>query len=244
MLTRLNPLTVLGICLLWIIATTLVHTVAFQTFALCFFGGMLLAFRRVGPLKLLVLTVPFALFGFGFLTTHILFRLDDMSTVAVFSKDLASANALNAGLVLFLRAIAGGMISLFFALCVDSSRLVRALMAHLRLPPAIAYALFAAMQIVPDIAARANDMRMAAAMRGGRLPRRFPTPFEAAGLLIPLLAYAIRRAGRSAIAMEARGFASANPRTIVDVPSYSGMDCTFAAMALVLLALAVLQLGT
>ena len=227
MLNRLNPLTVLALCLGWIVATTFVHTMPFQLFALSLFAGMLLVFRRIGPWRLLLATVPFALFGFGFLTTHVLFRQTDMSGVAVFSQQLAAEDGLRAGLVLFLRAVSGGMISLFFALAVDPGRLVRALMASCRLPASIAYAMFAAMQIVPDLAGKANEMRMAAAMRAGRRPRRFPMPREIAGLLIPLLTYAIRRAGRSAIAMEARGFSATRPRTILDVPRFSRTDAAF-----------------
>ena len=99
-------------------------------------------------------------------------------------------------------------------------------MAHCRLPPRIGHALFAAMQLVPDLAGEAQQMRLARAMKSGRRLRRIPGPREAFGLVIPLLAYAIRRAGRTAIAMEARGL-SPGPRTIMNVPPFTRRDGIF-----------------
>lgn len=234
MLKRINPLTVLAACLVWILATTLQFDAGFQLFAILFFAGMLLVLDRMPVTTLLLLLIPFALFGFGFFTTNILFRQQN-SAVAVFSSDLAGSEAAQAGLILFLRAIAGGMVSIFFARTIDPGSLVRAAMAYLRLPPGIAYALFAAMQMVPDLAGKAQQIRLAEAMRRGRPLRRFPWPAEGMRLVIPLLAFAIRRAGRTAVAMEARGFAAGRPRTLTEVPAFSRRDTAFAvALALTL----------
>ncbi|MFD2239144.1 energy-coupling factor transporter transmembrane component T family protein [Aureimonas populi] len=237
MLKRLNPLTVLAVCLVWILATTLVFRAPFQLAAILLFAAMLLASRAVSPLAFLGLMVPFALFGFGFFTTNVLFRQENAAAVAVFSADLARSDALGAGLVLFLRALAGGTISIFFAFSIDPGALVRAAMAYGRLPPRIAYSLFAAMQIVPDLAAKANQLRLAEAMRRGRGLRRVPGPGELFRLLIPLIAFAIRRAGRTAIAMEARGFDAGRARTILDVPGFCRRDAAFAAVLAACLAL-------
>lgn len=240
MLTSINPLTVLVACLAWILATTLVFDFVFQLFAILLFAAMTIVLGRTRLLTLLMLTMPFALFGFGFFTTNILFRQDN-SAVAVFSSSLAASDAGRAGLVLFLRAIAGGMISIFFARTIDPGGFVRALMAYCRLPPSIAYALFAAMQMVPDLAGKAQQIRLADAMRRGKPLRRFPSPAGFVRLLIPLLAFAIRRAGRTAIAMEARGFAAGRARTLTDVPAFSGRDVVFAVpvFLLMLVALAI-----
>lgn len=236
---RLNPLTVLGVCLAWIVMTTLAFSLAAQLAAIALFAGLTLASRRVGPLRFLALMAPFALFGLGFFITNVLFRQENASALAVFSHRAGGGGAVEAGLILFLRALSGGAISLYFALTVDAGGFIRALMATLRLPPAIAYALFAALQIVPDLAARVHALRLGAAMRRGRAPRRFPSPREAAALMVPLLAYAIRRAGASAIAMEARGLAPGRPRTLTDVPGFSWRDLAFSAMmAAALLAVA------
>ena len=87
------------------------------------------------------------------------------------------------------------------------------------------------MQLVPDLAAEAQQMRLARAMKSGRRIRRIPGPVEVAGLVIPLLAYAIRRAGRTAIAMEARGLGPDIPRTILNAPGFHARDWTDAWLA-------------
>ena len=240
-MSAVNPLTVLAACLAWILATTLVFDAGFQLATIALFALMLLVLNRIPALTLLALTLPFALFGFGFFTTNVLFRQEN-SAVGVFSSELAASEAGRAGLVLFLRAIAGGMISIFFARSIEPGGFVRALMAYLRLPPSIAYALFAAMQMVPDLAGKAQQIRLADAMRRGRPLRRIPSPIGILRLVIPLIAFAIRRAGRTAIAMEARGFAAGRPRTLTDVPGFSRRDLVFAAAmaALLIVALAFL----
>ena len=128
-------------------------------------------------------------------------------------------------------------ISVFFALTTDPGRFVRALMRHARLPPRIGYSLFAAMQLVPDLVGEAQQMRLARAMKSGRRLRRIPGPFELMSLVIPLLAFAIRRAGRTAIAMEARGLAPHAPRTIMNAPAFHGRDGVFVVVALGMLGL-------
>jgi energy-coupling factor transport system permease protein len=106
----------------------------------------------------------------------------------------------------------------------------------------VGYALFAVLQLVPDLAAEARQIRLARAMKRGRPPRRIALPGEAAGLLIPLLAYAIRRAGRTAIAMEARGLGRHLPRTIARVPPFRGRDLIFAVSAAGLLSMLMIAL--
>jgi energy-coupling factor transport system permease protein len=151
-------------------------------------------------------------------------------------ESLLRSEAFSAGVVLFLRAVACGMISAFFALTTDPGALVRALMAHAGLPPRIGYSLFAAMQLVPDLASEAQQMRLARAMKSGRPPRRVPGITELVSLVIPLLAFAIRRAGRAAIAMEARGLSPDAPRTIVNVPGFYRRDVVFVLVALAAIA--------
>ncbi|MET0532042.1 MAG: energy-coupling factor transporter transmembrane protein EcfT, partial [Microvirga sp.] len=80
---------------------------------------------------------------------------------------------------------------------------MRSPIVQVRLSPRIGYSLFAAMQLVPDLLGEAQQMRFARAMKAGRTLRRILGPREAFSLVIPILAYAIRCVGRTA--MEARG---------------------------------------
>jgi energy-coupling factor transport system permease protein len=92
------------------------------------------------------------------------------------------------------------------------------------------------MQLVPDLVAEAQQMRLASAMKSGRLLRTLPGPWEALSLAVPLRAYAVRRAGRTAIAMEARGL-STGPCSFVNVPSFTRGDGVFVALAIAVMVL-------
>ncbi|QKV19700.1 energy-coupling factor transporter transmembrane component T [Oricola thermophila] len=236
MLSALHPLPKLAVCLAWIAASVLVFDAGFQLAVIALAAGLLVVAERRPPLLVLALMVPFALFGFGFLTTSVLFgRESDFALHAAAETPFGSASV-SAGVVLFLRAVACGMVSALFALTTDPAALVKALMVHCRLSPRIGYALFSAMLLVPDLAGEARQVRLARAMRAGRPPRRVPGPFETASLVVPLLAFAIRRAGRAAIAMETRGLAAGVPRTVLGAPVPRRRDLVFVLAALALLA--------
>lgn len=213
MLSILHPLPKLALCLIWIGASVLVFDLRFQLLTLALAFGLLWGVERVALWKLLALMVPFALFGFGFLTTSVLFNTESGFALQMAQEGVMATPDISPGLVLFTRALACGMVSALFALTTDPGQLVRALMVHLRLPPAVGFALMQAMHLVPDLGRELQVLRMARAMRLGRAVRRVPGLGEVMGLTIPLLAFAIRRATRAALAMEARGLRSGAPRS-------------------------------
>ncbi|MCU0883992.1 MAG: energy-coupling factor transporter transmembrane protein EcfT [Beijerinckiaceae bacterium] len=240
-LDQLHPLPKLIVCLIWLVAAIMVFDARFQAITIILAAVALMLFSRFSVWLVLGLMVPFALFGAGFLTTSILFRdgsdfADKMAAEAPFVSEGVSA-----GIVLFLRAIACGMVSALFTLTTDPGDLVKALMKNWRLSPRIGYALFSALNLVPDLASEAQQIRLARAMKRGRLPRRIPGLAEGFSLMLPLLAFAIRRASRAAIAMEARGLSRDGPRTILGAPVLARRDGVFAALALALLAVALVQ---
>jgi energy-coupling factor transport system permease protein len=232
MLKALNPLAKLVVCATWLAASMVTFDARFQVGAILIPALALIVLNRTSPLLLLALMMPFCLFGFGFLTTSLLFRQESDFALHMAAESLLASRAFSAGMTLFLRAVACGMISAFFALTTDPDDLVRALMLNARLPPRIGYSLFAAMLLVPDLASEAQQMRMARAMKAGRRLRRVPGPMEVLGLVIPLLGYAIRRAGRTAIALEARGLSPDGPRTVMNAPRFAPADIIFIAAAL------------
>ncbi len=75
-------------------------------------------------------------------------------------------------------------------------------------------------------------MRIARAMKTGRRIRRVPGPAEIMSLVIPLLAFAIRRAGRTAVALEARGLSPTGTRTVMNAPPFKRSDAFFVIVAL------------
>lgn len=234
-LSRLNPLPLFAVCFAFLIGSATSFDPGFQVSVIVLVALVLIVVQRVSLLLPLVLMVPFVLFGMGFVTTNLLFRQDSDFAVHLAGGD--NREALSAGLTLSLRALACGTVSILFALSVDAGAFVKALIAYLRFPVRLGYALFVAMQLVPDLLAEAAQMRMARAMRTGRPVRRVPGPWEMAGLMVPLLAFAVRRAGRSAIAMEARGFGASPARTMIGVPGFSVWDAAFLVGGLVTLVL-------
>ncbi|TGD62391.1 energy-coupling factor transporter transmembrane protein EcfT [Tabrizicola sp. WMC-M-20] len=224
MLSTLHPLPKLALCLIWIGASVLVFDLRFQLLTLTLAFGLLWGVQRVALLKLLALMVPFALFGFGFLTTSVLFNKESGFALQMAQEGVMAAPDISPGLVLFTRALACGMVSALFALTTDPGQLVRALMVYLRLPASVGFALMQAMHLVPDLGREMQVLRMARAMRLGRAVRRVPGPGEVMGLTIPLLAFAIRRATRAALAMEARGLRPGAPRSQRETQRFRVMD--------------------
>ncbi|WP_119272803.1 energy-coupling factor transporter transmembrane component T family protein [Taklimakanibacter deserti] len=238
MLSTLHPLPKLVICLLWIVMAILMFDAWFQLAAILLCVAALIVLEGKPPLLVLGLMVPFALFGFGFLTTSVLFRVDSDFALHAAEQSPFASQAFSAGIVLFLRAIACGMISAVFVLTTDPGHFIKALMADWKLSPRIGYSLFSALQLVPDLASELRQIRIARAMKRGKPPSAFIYPQELVTLFIPLLAYAIRRAGRAAIAMEARGLGAGQARTILAAPRLGRRDAVFAGIALGLLIVA------
>jgi energy-coupling factor transport system permease protein len=243
MLSRLHPLPKLALSLIWIIASLVVFDLQFQLVTLGFVVALLWVVERVPLWKILLLIVPFALFGMGFLTTSVLFQRDSGFAVQMAQEQGAVQPDLAPGLVLFARVLACGMISALFALTTDAGRLVRALMQHLLLPAPVGFAILQAMHLVPDLGRELQSLRMARAMRNGHALRRIPRPSEIVALVIPLLAFGIRRATRAAIAMEARGLHPGRARSQLPQPGITRFDMLASAVATVAL-LAALMLGS
>jgi energy-coupling factor transport system permease protein len=239
MLTALHPLPKLLICFLWLAASIFLFDAGFQLLIIGIVAASLILLEKTSPLVVLQLMVPFALFGLGFLTTSVLFRQESNFALLMASETPFRSEALSAGLVLFLRALACGMVSALFALTTDPGAFIKAMMVSWRLSPRIGYALFSALQMVPDLASEAQNVRLARAMLRGRRPRRVPGPLETASLVVPVLAYAVRRASRTTIAMEARGLDAPGRRTVAGAPEWRCRDLVFASTALLLLGAAI-----
>jgi len=237
MLGRLHPLPKLALCLIWIGASVLVFDLRFQLLTLALAMTLLWAVERVPLWKLLALMVPFALFGFGFLTTSLLFNTESGFALRIAREQGAAVPDAAPGLALFARTLACGMVSALFALTTDPGQLVRSLMTHLRLPAPAGFALMQAMHLVPDLGREMQMMRMVRAMQQARPIRRIPQPAEVMALTIPLLAFAIRRATRASIAMETRGLRPHRPRSQLKPLPIRGLDIIAFGLGSVVLAI-------
>ena len=125
--------------------------------------------------------------------------------------------------------------SAMFVLTTDPAQLVRSLIHQLHVSPRIAYSVFAAYRFVPLLEVEFETIRAAHQMRGG-IGRGdvFDKPRELFGYAIPLLASAVRKGERVALAMESRGFGAlaAQARTYYRVTTLGRADLGFALACL------------
>lgn len=239
MLSRINPLVLFAVCLAWILVSLMRLDLNFQLLALSIPVGLLVLVAKVPPGRIFVLAIPFVLFGTGVATTQLFFRQESGYIAAVRMESIWASDAGLVGLILFLRVLACGFLSALFVLTIDPGRFIKALMIHCRLPASFAYALMSVLNMARDIAGEIMQMRLARAMRQGKHPARVPGPIETASLIVPALAYALRRAERMALAMEARGFSGTSPRTVIHPPRIAPSDVIVLLAGLGLLALSI-----
>src|SRR5207237_1389011 len=148
--------------------------------------------RLAGRVPITVLLRPMlfgALAGFGIFWTYALF--------AVAGPDWRY------GATMALRLLAILSASALFVLTTDPSEFVRSLIHQARVSPRIAYAVFAAYRFVPLLGVEYETIRAAHQLRAGiRRSSPLDAVREVIGYAIPLLASAVRKGERVALAME------------------------------------------
>lgn len=203
-----------------------------------------LTLGQVGARAYAAVLAPLALVGLGFVWTNALFaRPSSPGAVWDLGPLRATEAGLRFGVAIGLRGLAIGALSVTFVLTTDPSDLVVGLIRHARVPFRIGYPLLAAYRFLPFFREELDQIDLARRVRGELAPR---TPFSGivrrSREVVPLLASAVRRAARIAIAMDARGFAAARHRTYLRDAPLTGGDLAFCvgalAAAIALLALA------
>lgn len=229
MAETVNPLTKLAVALIWFAASLFTVDIAFQAALLLAALTVTLAFGRFELRAVLIAHAFLAIAGLGILNATLMFHGEAGTYTRSLSGMSPGGAAWRDGIGLFLRTVAQGSISLAFVATTTPGPLMRALMLRAGLPARFAFALQSALQFVPTLAEDIARARLARAMRGKPTGGRFS---RWADLAIPTLASALRRAGRVAVAMEARGLAPGVTRSS-RLPSRFGMaDALFLAAAL------------
>ncbi|MGO4270055.1 energy-coupling factor transporter transmembrane component T, partial [Paenibacillus sp. TAF58] len=114
-----------------------------------------------------------------------------------------------------------------------------AMMQQWKIAPKYAYSFLAALRMLPLMLEEFQTLRYALKVRGKKKRNPITGWYTTLRMYaIPLLAQSIRRAHRTAVAMEAKRFSSAKKRTYYYVSSYSILDVyyIFYWIALVILA--------
>jgi energy-coupling factor transport system permease protein len=184
--------------------------------------------------------VPFLLAALGVLLVNTVLGAANLdpanSTLLRVGPLRVTGVALAVGVALGLRVLAVAAVGVAFALTTEATRLADALVQQARIPERFAAGALAAHQAVPRLTldlATLHQARRIRGLRGDWHPR----------LLMALLILAVRRAGRVALAMDARGFALGTPPSRYRVVAWSWADLVVGAAGLAALALAALSVA-
>lgn len=216
-LTRVTPVTRLTVGLVWLVVAVLTvdpvvpaRICLAAIVALVWLSGLPL--ERVPPRL-----APLGLAALGLGVIAALTYTPGSSAVAEPALRLGplhlGAAALGAGLAVALRLVAIALVSLLVIAPSDSTRLADSLVQQWHAPERFAFGTLAALRIAPLLAADWNATGAARRLRGLE-PRGLRQRIETtSGRLLVLLATAVRRAERTALAMDARAFDSGIQRS-------------------------------
>lgn len=152
--------------------------------------------------------LPFAIGAFGYLWTTLVFGTETEGRIiwSIASLDV-TAEQLETALSLSFRVLAFSTLSLMFAFTTDPVKFIMSLMQQLKLSPKLAYGVMVGYQFLPVMKDEFTQIQQAQRLRGAVEEKNaFKRLLDMRRVLIPMLAGAVRKAERSAFAMEARGF--------------------------------------
>ncbi len=169
---------------------------------------------RVSFVALLAGLAPATALAAGLVWTNLFFGQAEGSVWWRWGPFSLSEASLIIGLSLGMRVLCFASYSLLFLTTTDPSRFILSLIQHLRIPYRFGYAMLAVYRFLPMLGYEFLLIRGAQRIRG--VPERRGAGGwvqQAVRYTIPLLAAALRRAERVAIAMEARGLGPGLHRT-------------------------------
>jgi len=198
------------------------------------------------PLKVIGLfLLPFSLFALSFVWMTVLFPRERGTDILfhLLFVPVTLENVLT-GIALGLRSLVFALWSLLFVLTTEPTKLMLGLVQHCKLPPRFGYGMMAAYRFVPLFRQELNQIRAAHQIRGMGESRSLRGRWEQLKrYAIPLLAGAIRKAERVAIAMESKGFDGSRERTYYRKISWTGYDLLYGMLLLLIVASILLLRG-
>ncbi len=158
-----------------------------------------------------------------------------------------TTDSFQAGISLGLRSLSFAALSLLFILTTDSTKFMLSLMQQCKLPPKITFGILAGYRFLPTFRYELQVLRQAHRIRGvGRARGVKERLQQFRRYAIPLLANAIRKAERVALAMESKGFTGEPDRTHYHEMTIGKRDWLFASLFVAMFFVSVLlsyQLG-
>ncbi|PID84930.1 MAG: hypothetical protein CSA11_00195 [Chloroflexi bacterium] len=234
LLHRLNPLTkvvVTAPLLLFLALTTDPYTPA--AFILLF-SVTSVVLGRIPLLRYLKTVAPLLLLVTGFLIFHPLVvdpaRVAGTPVAFEIGSVIVYWGGIVFGLATALRILSLILGTLVFVLTTDSTDFIRALVQQWRLPYRIGYSAMAAYRFMPMLQSEMAVIKAAHKVRGisdrGGLKAQYD---RARRYAVPLLATAIRKAERTALAMDSRAFGAFDDRTYYRRLQFHTRDWIFIA---------------
>jgi energy-coupling factor transport system permease protein len=195
------------------------------------FGGI--------PLRVIGLfLLPFSFFALSFVWISVLFPRERGADVLFHLWFIpVTRENLVIGTALGLRSLVFALWSLLFVLTTEPSKFMLSLVQHCKLPSRFGYGMMAAYRFIPLFRQELNQIRAAHQIRGMGESSSLRGRWEQLKrYAIPLLAGAIRKAERVAIAMESKGFDGSRGRSYYRKISWTGYDLLYGIVLLIMAA--------
>ncbi|MEQ6389211.1 energy-coupling factor transporter transmembrane component T [Bacillaceae bacterium S4-13-58] len=142
---------------------------------------------------------------------------------------------------LALRVLSFASLSLLFVLTTKPIDFILSLMQQCKLSPKLAYGIMAGYRFLPTIKEELNTVRDAHRIRGIASERTWKGKLYAIKrYVIPLLASAVRKAERTALAMESKGFTGNRNRTYYRKMTVKSKDWLFLALIISIILFSIL----
>lgn len=236
-LSRVNP----SVKFLLIIASYLVvlFTHNPNTLLLLLFLAMSLVLGFSGhPIRFVLLYMsPFLLLFVSSASTMVFFGKGD-TTWFQYGLIHITEESFYRGVHIGLRASVFAIFGLLFVLTTKPVQLFYSFMQQLKLPATLAYSFMAAIRVLPIMAQEFQTLRYAYQIRGLNTRKGLSKFYHQLHFFsIPLLAQAIRRAQRLAVAMEVKQFTACKNRTFFYKIGFSRNDVLFSLLLLALFAI-------
>jgi energy-coupling factor transport system permease protein len=232
-----------------LIAAALPLTFVFDPLTpLVLFVLTLVAGHRLGGLSFKAQLRPLAVFilaGIAILLANIFFNKQNATSQVILSVGAVHVTtaALWAAGSLWFRLLCFALLSLVFIRTTEPQRLLLSLVHQLHLSDKVAYGVMVGYRMLPVFQADYDTIRAAQRLRGVREGSAFLHPFSRLRrYALPLLTGAIRRAGRIAIAMDARAFGALSHRSYRERIIVTAGDWLFLAAVMVVVAVVVVAM--
>ena len=196
------------------------------------FGLVTLLLGKIPPRHYFKIVTPLLIFSFIFVVTYPFFVSVDRVAKTPIAFEIGSITVYWEGIifaiVIALRMCTIIMSALLFSLTTSFNKFVGALVQQCKVPYRIGYSTMAAYRFVPMLNFELAVIRAAHKIRGisdrGGLKTKLK---QAKRYAVPLLSTAIRKAERTALAMDSRAFGAFKDRTYYHIHRFTRRDFLF-----------------